>query len=76
MFKDRYIVIDNCILPHVFLEYFEQVNAEAIALVYLEHLAEYALAILDAAEGLANEIVALVRASYEKIALLFEIGDR
>ena len=60
--NDGYVIVNDCEFPNVFLEDLDQVYAEVVALVALEHLAEDAPAVFDAVECLTNEVVAVVLA--------------
>ena len=60
--NDRYVIVNDCEFPNVFLEDLDQVYAEVVALVAIKHLAEDAPAVFDAVEGLTNEVVAVVLA--------------
>lgn len=70
MLNDRYIIVYHCKLPYIFLEDLHQIYPKIVILMGLEHFVKDASAIFDAIEGFSYEVVAVVLARYEHIALL------
>jgi hypothetical protein len=53
-----HVVVDDDVLPHVFLEYLDQVYSELVGFGVFENASEYEVAVLEAGECVADEVVA------------------
>jgi len=53
-------IVYNHILPHIFLEYFDQVSPESVDVLVLEYFSKERFAILNGCECVSDEVVALL----------------
>jgi hypothetical protein len=70
----RQVVINNDVLPHIFLKDLDQIYSKLVDFERLEHSGESALAILDAIESVCNKMT-IQLALYIYVTPLIPTGD-
>jgi hypothetical protein len=62
-------IINDNILPHIFLKDFDQIDSQLTYLVSLKNFIQVKFAIFDAIKGFSYEIIAIVLTGYQNVAV-------